>query len=72
MKATSIGLLLKPQNERSSIVEVMAYIIEPFLLLMEVTTGEELEALRNQAGVEMRLDSFCGKMFLKSVWAERG
>ncbi len=53
-------------------VEVMAYIIEPFLLLMGVTTVEELEALRNQAGAEMRLDSFCGKVFLKSVWAERG
>ena len=23
-------------------------------------------------GKEMRLDSFCGKVFLKSVWAERG
>jgi len=50
----------------------MAYSIEPFLLSMEVTTAEELEGLRNLMGAEMQLDSFCGKVFLKSVWAERG
>jgi len=53
-------------------VEAMAYSIEPFLLSMEVTTAEELEGLRNLMGAEMRLDSFCGKAFIKCVWAERG
>ena len=55
-----------------SVVEAMAYSIEPFLLSVEVTTAEELEGLRNLMGAEMQLDSFCGKVFLKSVWAERG
>jgi ubiquinone/menaquinone biosynthesis C-methylase UbiE len=53
-------------------VEAIAHIIEPFLLPMEVTTAEELDVLRNKMGAEMRLDSFSGKVFLKSVWAERG
>jgi len=52
-------------------IKAFSYIIEPFLLKMGGTTPEELEALRNQMAAEMRLKAFSGKVFLKSVWAER-
>jgi ubiquinone/menaquinone biosynthesis C-methylase UbiE len=46
-------------------------LLEPFLVMMKMTTPEEFDELYQQALTELMLDTFCGVGFMLTVWGKK-
>jgi ubiquinone/menaquinone biosynthesis C-methylase UbiE len=58
------------QEEFFQNLRVGLQLLQPFLLKLQLVTKEEIEALYQQALIEVQSADFCGVVYLLSVWGE--